>query len=59
MVAGRSNRPEQSLCQYNELNHEQADNRGDQIELGMADGSHARSPFTLLCHAYGIEHTNI
>ncbi len=32
---------------------------GDQIELGMADGSHARSPFTLLCHAYGLEHTNI
>ena len=32
---------------------------GDQIELGMGDGSHARSPFTLLCHAYGLEHTNI
>jgi glycerol-3-phosphate dehydrogenase subunit C len=27
---------------------------GDQIENGLKDGSHAESPFTLLCHAYGL-----
>ncbi len=28
---------------------------GDQIESGLQDGSHAESPFTLLCHAYGLK----
>ncbi len=28
---------------------------GDQIENGLQDGSHAESPFTLLCYAYGLE----
>jgi Fe-S oxidoreductase len=28
---------------------------GDQIQNGLNDGSHAESPFTLLCHAYGLE----
>jgi glycerol-3-phosphate dehydrogenase subunit C len=27
---------------------------GDQIENGLNDGSHAESPFTLLCYAYGL-----
>jgi glycerol-3-phosphate dehydrogenase subunit C len=27
---------------------------GDQIENGLQDGSHAESPFTLLCYAYGL-----
>ena len=28
---------------------------GDQIQNGLKDGSHAESPFTLLCHAYGLK----
>jgi len=28
---------------------------GEQIENGLKDGSHAESPFTLLCHAYGLD----
>jgi len=28
---------------------------GDQIENGLKDGSHAESPFTLLCYAYGLK----
>jgi Fe-S oxidoreductase len=28
---------------------------GDQIQNGLRDGSHAESPFTLLCYAYGLD----
>lgn len=50
-------RPVVSKVKQAEVDHYISDcpMAGDQIELGMNDDSHANSPFTLLCHAYGIE----
>lgn len=50
-------RPVVNKIKQAELDHYISDcpMAGDQIENGMNDNSHAESPFTLLCHAYGLK----